>query len=77
MIAMTHRTGAVPYNGRMNKARTMTPTIHEFTLPSLTGGALRLAVYDGQVMLLVDAASECGFTPHYAGLKKFCASEKP
>ena len=47
----------------------MTPTINEFTLPSLTGGTLHLADYAGQVMLLVNTASECGFTPQYAGLE--------
>ena len=47
----------------------MPPTIYEFTLPSLTGGTLRLADYTGLVMLLVNAASECGFTPQYAGLE--------
>ncbi len=47
----------------------MTPTINEFILPSLSGGTLRLADYTGHVMLLVNTASECGFTPQYAGLE--------
>lgn len=47
----------------------MTPKIFEFTLPSLTGDTLRLADYAGQVMLLVNTASECGFTSQYAGLE--------
>lgn len=47
----------------------MTSKIYEFSLPSLTGGTLRLADYAGQVMLLVNTASECGFTPQYAGLE--------
>lgn len=47
----------------------MNPTMNEFTLPSLTGDTLCLADYAGQVMLLVNTASECGFTPQYAGLE--------
>ncbi len=48
----------------------MTTALHDFTLPSLDGGTLRLADYQGQVMLLVNTASECGFTPQYAGLEQ-------
>ena len=47
----------------------MAQTIHEFSMPSLTGDSLRLADYAGQVMLLANTASECGFTPQYAGLE--------
>jgi len=53
----------------MNKVQIMNPILYEFTLPSLTDGTLRLADYAGQVMLLVNTASECGFTPQYAGLE--------
>lgn len=46
----------------------MSASIYEYTLPAMDGGTLRLADYAGQVMLLVNTASECGFTPQYAGL---------
>jgi glutathione peroxidase len=47
----------------------MTAPIHEFSLPGLTGGTINLADHAGQVMLLVNTASACGFTPQYAGLE--------
>jgi glutathione peroxidase len=36
---------------------------------SITGDTTRLADYLGKVVLIVNVASECGFTPQYAGLE--------
>jgi len=52
----------------------MSASIHAFTLPALDGGNLNLADYAGQVLLLVNTASECGFTSQYAGLEQLWRS---
>lgn len=42
---------------------------HEFTLTDIDGHPYPLAAHRGQVLLLVNVASRCGLTPHYAGLQ--------
>jgi glutathione peroxidase len=44
-------------------------TIHEFTLNSIDGQPTPLGQFNGQVVLIVNVASKCGFTPQYAGLE--------
>ncbi|MBS1989268.1 MAG: glutathione peroxidase [Cyanobacteria bacterium SZAS LIN-2] len=43
--------------------------IYEFTAKSLGGEPISLDKYRGQVMLVVNTASHCGFTNQYAGLQ--------
>ena len=44
-------------------------SVYDFTATRLDGSEQSLAAYRGQVLLIVNTASECGFTPQYAGLQ--------
>ncbi len=45
-------------------------TLSEFTATSIDGDAVPLSAYDGQVALIVNTASQCGFTPQLEGLEQ-------
>jgi glutathione peroxidase len=43
--------------------------IYDFTLPSIDGKPAPIANYRGKVILMVNVASRCGFTPQYTALE--------
>jgi glutathione peroxidase len=45
-------------------------SLHDFTLQTLDGQPKNLADFAGQTVLVVNVASRCGLTPHYAGLER-------
>lgn len=45
-------------------------SIYDFTPKSIDGKPSPLTAYRGKVVLVVNVASQCGYTPQYAGLEK-------
>ena len=47
-----------------------TPTIYDFQAQSISGKDIALSDFKGQVILIVNTASKCGFTPQFGGLEE-------
>jgi len=60
----------------MNLPADSVQSLYELKVNSLDGKPVDLAQYKGHVVLVVNVASKCGFTPQYAGLEKLYLNYK-
>jgi glutathione peroxidase len=52
-------------------------TVHDFVARSIDGRAVPLENFKGRVLLVVNTASACGFTPQFAGLEELHKEYSP
>jgi glutathione peroxidase len=53
------------------------PSVYDFSAKSLAGEDVPLKQFEGRVLLIVNTASKCGFTPQYQGLEALHRELKP
>lgn len=51
-------------------------TLYDFKVPALDGSTIDFAKFKGKKILIVNTASECGYTPQYADLQKLYEAHK-
>lgn len=59
-----------------NKEDIKMKSIYDFTVKDIDGKDVKLENYKGKVVLIVNVASKCGFTPQYEGLQKIYTKYK-
>lgn len=55
---------------------TVSKSIYDFKVESLDGSTIDFAKFKGKKILIVNTASQCGFTPQYEGLEKLYETYK-
>ena len=58
----------------LNAGESMKKHFYDFEATNIKGKTVSMSSYKGKVVLVVNVASECGFTPQYEGLEKLYES---
>jgi glutathione peroxidase-family protein len=61
---------------QLNKSQNLDKTIYQFTMNDIDGKPVSLSEFKGQVILIVNVASKCGYTPQYEELQKVYSEYK-
>jgi glutathione peroxidase len=73
---MTHAIAATIFAAAMLTASVSAGSVYDYTLMNIDGRPQPLAAYKGKVLLIVNVASRCGFTPQYAALERLYETYK-
>jgi glutathione peroxidase len=69
LIATATAIAMLPRDALAQAAALSRPTAYAFTFKGIDGKPIPLAEFAGKPILIVNVASQCGYTPQYAGLK--------
>jgi glutathione peroxidase len=72
LAAMVVLASATSHAAAGEKGKNVAPVL-QFQMQSIDGKTVDLAKYQGKVVLIVNVASECGYTPQYKGLQELHA----
>ncbi|HUR56992.1 MAG TPA: glutathione peroxidase [Opitutaceae bacterium] len=60
---------AAAFLAAVSISRAAAPSLHDLSARDIEGRDVKLATFRGKVLLIVNVASECGYTPQYEGLQ--------
>lgn len=72
LAAVAVASAAYKYGMILNPSPTAPPpekSIYDFTMKNIDGQNVKLNTYKGKVVMIVNTASKCGYTPQYEGLQ--------